>query len=150
MGNMGRIISAETLVPAPAEQVFAFLADLDDHWLLAGRFIEVVALEGAPGQRRGGRVRIHGPLGVRRTVATAVERVEPPTAISGTASIGSATEASVEWLLAEHLSGTRVQLSAEVLRATPFDSAVLALGGAWWLQRRFDEILAVLVRHFQA
>ncbi len=150
MGIMGRMISAEKLVPAPMEQVFAFLADLDDHWLLAGRFIEVVELEGAPGERRGGKVRIHGPLGVRRTAATAVEQVEPPTAIRGTASIGSITQAQVEWQLVEQASGTRVGLSAEVLRATPLDSVVLALGGAWWLQRRFEEILAVLARHFQA
>jgi hypothetical protein len=147
---MGRMISAETHVPAPVDVVFAFLADLDDHWLRAGRFIEVVALEGAPGERRGGAVRIHGPLGIRRTAATVVEAIDPPAAIRGTASIGAVTKAKVEWQLAEQAAGTQVGLSAEVLRATPFDSAVLALGGAWWLRRRFEEILAVLVRHFQA
>ena len=82
------------------------------------------------GERRGGKVRIHGPLGVRRTAATAVEQVEPPTAIRGTASIGSITQAQVEWQLIEQASGTRVGLSAEVLRATPLRTLPCSRSGA--------------------
>ena len=148
MPTVQRMIAAETLVPAPAREVFGFLADLDDHWLLAGRFIEVVALEGPPGARRGGRVRMQGPLGVHRTATTTVREVVPDTSISGTATVGEGTEARVEWTLREEPGSSRVRLSAEVIRATAFDRAVLALGGAWWLRRRFEHILAVLARHF--
>jgi hypothetical protein len=142
-------IAAKDLVPASPESVFAFLSDLDDHWLLAGRFIEVVELEGPPGSRTGGRVRMRGPLGVRRTVTTDVAEIRNPGLIRGTARVGPTTEARVEWTLVAEAGETRVRLAAAVTRASLFDRAVLALGGAWWLRRRFRQILAVLVRHFR-
>lgn len=145
-----RTIAAEQLVPATPETVFAFLADLDDHWLLAGRFIEVVELKGPAGARRGGRVRMHGPLGIRRTATTSVEEVDPPKLIRGTATLGTVTRAQVEWLLAPAPGGTDVTLSARVIDVSGFDRVTLAAGGALWLRRRFTRILSVLERHFRA
>jgi hypothetical protein len=37
-------IEAAALVPAPPEDVFAFLSDLRNHWRLADRFVEVLTL----------------------------------------------------------------------------------------------------------
>src|ERR687886_521910 len=57
-------IEAAALVPAPPEDVFAFLSDLRNHWRLADRFVEVLTLEASDGERAdGGRGRGRGPPG---------------------------------------------------------------------------------------
>ncbi|HEV7363741.1 MAG TPA: SRPBCC family protein [Solirubrobacteraceae bacterium] len=140
-------IDASETVPAPREAVFAFLSDLRNHWAVAGRWIEVVALDG---EGDGGRVRIRGPLGVRRTAVTSVERVDPPERLEGTARLGR-TEARVAWTLHEQRDGaTEVRLVATVVRAGPLDRAVLALGGASWMRRLFAATLARLAARFAA
>jgi uncharacterized protein YndB with AHSA1/START domain len=138
-------IGASAVVPASPEAVFEFLSDLHNHWAVAGRWIEVVALEGGG---NGGRVRIRGPLGLHRTVATSVERVEPPERLEGTARLGR-TEARVAWTVGEALEGgTVVRLAATVVRAGPLDRAILALGGAAWMRRLFAATLARLAARF--
>ena len=123
-------IEATTVVPAPVEEAFGFLCALENHWSVAGRWIEVVSL--APGAR-GGRVRIHGPLGLRRTVTTQVEAVDPPCCIRGTARLGR-TAAEVSWTLRPHeTGGAEVRLSAVVIDAGALDRALLAAGGARWM-----------------
>ena len=140
-------IEVSEAVPAPREAVFAFLSDLRNHWAVAGRWIEVVALDG---EGDGGRVRIRGPLGVRRTAVTSVERVDPPERLEGTARLGR-TEARVAWTLHEQRDGaTEVRLVATVVRAGPLDRAVLALGGASWMRRLFAATLARLAARFAA
>jgi uncharacterized protein YndB with AHSA1/START domain len=138
-------IDASAVVAAPREAVFDFLSDLGNHWAVAGRWIEVAALDGAG---NGGRVRIRGPLGLHRTAVTSVERVEPPERLEGTARIGR-TEARVAWTLHERGDeGTEVRLGATVVRAAPLDRAVLALGGASWMRRLFVATLARLATRF--
>src|SRR5204863_8980823 len=44
----------------------------------------------------GGRVRIRGPFGLRRTAITSVDRVQPPDRLEGTALLGR-TRAEVAW-----------------------------------------------------
>ena len=140
-------IDASEVVPAPREAVFGFLSDLGNHWAVAGRWIEVVALDG---EGDGGRVRIRGPLGVRRTAVTSVERVDPPERLEGTALLGR-TEARVTWTLCEQRDGgTEVRLAATVVRAGPLDRAVLALGGASWMRRLFAATLVHLAARFAA
>lgn len=140
-------IDASAVVPAPREEVFEFLSDLGNHWTVAGRWIEVVALDG---RGDGGRVRIRGPLGLHRTAATSVGRVEPPERLEGTARLGR-TEARVAWTLREqHEGATEVCLAATVVRAGPLDRAVLALGGASWMRRLFAATLAHLAARFAA
>jgi uncharacterized protein YndB with AHSA1/START domain len=138
-------IAAETIVAAPCEQVFSFLSDLRNHWLLADRMVEVVSIdEGAGEHAQGGRVRLQGPLGLRRTVATKVTQLEPPSAIAGQAQLAG-TSASVRWQLLPVESGqTRVLLEARVERASAYDRALLALGGRRWLRRRFEHVLQTL------
>jgi len=134
-------IEATGLVPAPPEAVFAFLSALENHWTLAGRWIEVVGL--AP-DARGGRVRIHGPLGLRRTVTTRVQATDPARSIRGTATLGP-TCAEVSWTLSPRdASATDVRLTAVVLRAGPLDRVLLALGGARWMRWLFSATLARL------
>jgi hypothetical protein len=141
-------IAAEGVVDASPQVVFAFLADLENHWLLTDRFVEVLTLERPPGggPARGGTVRMRGPLGLGRTVRTRVVEAEPAGVIAGTAFVGERTEARVRWTLAPSPRGTRVRLEATVERAGRAELVLLAAGGRRWLERRFIAILQTLAR----
>jgi hypothetical protein len=128
--------------------VFAFLADLENHWRLAGRYVEVLELEGPPGGRQGGRVRIRGPLGLGRTARTEVLSADEPSGLSGKASIGDSTSAAVSWSLSDSRDGTRVELRARTERLGLLDRLVLAIGGTRVLRRMFDSTLESLARRF--
>jgi hypothetical protein len=150
-------IDAEAVVPGPPQAVFRFLSDLENHWLLADRFIEVLTLERTTdGAARGGAVRMQGPLGTRRTATTRVTAVSPvgviditPTgSISGTAKLSGGTQAQVSWTIAGEGEATRVRLAARIERASLLDRIVLASGGTVWLRRRFAAILATLAHRF--
>jgi hypothetical protein len=138
-------VEAAALVPAPAEEVFAFLADLGNHWMVTDRFVQVIELN-EPGD--GGRVRLRGPLGVRRTVTTRVVASKAPRLLIGTAEIGPHTRARVSWSLASHGESTRVRLAAAVERAGVLDRALLALGARRWLEGRFEATLEGLMQEF--
>lgn len=141
-------IAAERVVAATPEALFAFLVDLENHWLLADRFVVVGTLErpapGAPAQ--GGTVRMQGPLGLARTAHTRVVSSEAPRFIEGTAAVGRGTEALVRWSLTPAKEGTRVRLEATVVRAGRLESVLLLAGGRLWLERRFASILETLGR----
>ena len=145
-------IAAESVVDASPQVVFAFLADLENHWLLTDRFVEVLTLERPPGggPARGGTVRMRGPLGVGCTVRTRVVETAPATLIAGTASVGERTEARVRWTLTPAPRGTRVRLEATVDRVGPAESVLLVVGGRRWLERRFISILQTLARRVAA
>ena len=140
----GGRIEAERVVAASPEAVFAFLSNLANHWKLTGRWVEAVVLEDS-----NGRVRIHGPLGLRRTARTTVVDATPSYVIHGTAELSGGTLARVAWELNEDAGGTAVRLSAEVERATLPDRLLLALGGRAWMERRFAAILARLDKQFR-
>jgi uncharacterized protein YndB with AHSA1/START domain len=141
----GARIEAERVVAATPEAVFAFLSNLENHWKLAGRWVEAVALEDS-----NGRVRIHGPLGLRRTARTTVVDARPSHVIHGTAELSGGTLARVAWELGEDAGGTEVRLSAEVEHATLPDRLLLALGGRVWMARRFEAILERLDQQFRS
>jgi hypothetical protein len=134
-------ISATATVTAGSQAVFAFLADLENHWRLTGPRIEVVSLEGPPGARSGGVVRMRGPLGTGRRASTRVLEAQPPSRMRGEAKVGGGTVAAVSWQLREVEAGTEVTLSARVIEAGGLDSLLLALGGRAWLQRLFASTL---------
>jgi uncharacterized protein YndB with AHSA1/START domain len=144
-------IEAQAVIPAGPEAVFDYLARLDHHWQLMDGSVEVVSLDG-DGEDGPDRavVRLHGPLGVRRTVHTRVLEVERPRLLRGRAGIGHrtdggrVTEGEVVWALDPDGDGTRVRLSATVKCASLSDRAVLALGGHAWLRARFQAALARL------
>jgi uncharacterized protein YndB with AHSA1/START domain len=140
-------VEATALVPAAPEDVFEFLSDLRNHWRLADRFVEVLALDSsAGGHEDGGTVRVRGPLGIGRTATTRVVATRAPRLIIGTAELGGGTRARVSWTLAGRLGATRVRLAAEVERAGGLDRVLLALGGRWWLRRVFAGALERLAR----
>jgi uncharacterized protein YndB with AHSA1/START domain len=135
-------VEAAAVIAAPPEEVFAFLSDLRNHWLLADRFVEVLTLEASDGGRAdGARVRVRGPLGVRRTATTRVVAAREPRLLIGTAELANGTRARVSWVIAGRLGSSRVRLAAELERARPLDRLLLAAGGRWWLRRRFASTL---------
>ena len=145
------VVAVRTVRAAP-EQAFAFLADLRNHWLLEDGFVELSGLQGDAGDLpSGGRVRLTGPLGIRREARTRVLLAQPPTGalpgrLAGRADIGSGTTGRVSWeISAGDDGGSLVVLSAVAERASLLDRALLLLG-RWWLQRTFDSALANLDR----
>jgi hypothetical protein len=138
-------IHASRVVGASPEAVFTFLSDLGNHWKLTGRWVEAVVLEDS-----NGRVRIHGPLGLRRTARTTVVDAQPSHVMHGTAELSGGTRALVAWELGEDAGGTAVRLSAEVEHAALPDRLLLTLGGRAWMARRFDAILEQLDAQFSS
>lgn len=128
-------IESSRIIAASPEAVFTFLERLENHWKLAGRWVEPLAID-----HDSGRVRIHGPLGLRRTAATKVEDAQDDV-IHGTAELSGGTVARIAWDLRSAANGTAVRLTAVVERAHPLDRALLALGGGVWMRRRFGSTL---------
>jgi hypothetical protein len=141
-------IAAERVVAASPPVVFAFLADLESHWLLTDRFVEVLTLERPPGggPAHGGTVRIRGPLWLGRTARTGVVERDPPRSIAGSAVVGTGTEALVRWTLDPVGERTLVRLEATIERVAGLERLLLAAGGRGWLERRFTSILETLER----
>jgi uncharacterized protein YndB with AHSA1/START domain len=129
-------IEATRVIAASPEAVFTFLAKLENHWALAGRWVEPVSIDDS-----GGEVRIHGPFGLKRTARTTVVDAHPSTVMHGTAELSGGTLANVAWELAEDANGTSVRLAADVERATKPDRVLLALGGRRWMAHHFAAIL---------
>jgi uncharacterized protein YndB with AHSA1/START domain len=137
-------IEAETVIPAPPEDVFDFLSDLDNHWRLSDRFVKV----SLNGDGDGGAVQLRGPLGLRRTAHTRVTALRRPRLLIGIAELNDGTRARVSWTLASRLGQTRVRLSAEIETARTVDRALLATGGEVWMQRAFERTLERLAQRF--
>jgi uncharacterized protein YndB with AHSA1/START domain len=143
------VIEADHVVPAAPEELFEFLSDLENHWLLADRFIDVLQLDrSAPdGPAHGARVRMRGPLGLSRVAVTRVGEIEPPRRMAGTARMGG-TVAHVSWTFRPEGEDTRVHLAARITEASMPDRLLLAAGGTAWLETRFAAILRVLGRRW--
>ncbi len=140
-------IRATRSVAADADDVFAFLADLEQHWLIADRFVEVIEIDGPLDARNGGRVRLRGPLGVRRTSRMRVEFARPPYELGGCAEMSGGTVAQVRWSLRPADARTVVTLGASIENAGMLDRLLLRLGGRAWLRSRFEGALCALERH---
>jgi hypothetical protein len=145
-----RSAEASAEVRAPVDEVFAFLADLGNHWRLASRWIEVVTLHPSGEHADSATVRLSGPLGLTRTVQTQVDRVTPPSAIRGRGSSGR-THAEVAWTLEPVTGATRVGVEVRLLRASATDRLIWLAFGRTWLARRLqltvsglDDVLDVL------
>lgn len=130
-----RPVVARRLVPRPADELYALLADLRGHWDLAGRWVHALEL-----RADGGTVRVRGPAGLHRTVSTELVALEPPHRVAGLARSG-ATRAAISWALSASDGGTLVVLRADVLEAGALDRLLLALGGRAWMNRRFAATL---------
>ena len=139
-----RPLEAVAVVPAPPAAVFGFLSELENHWKVADRFVDVLSLDGS-----GGVVRVSGPLGLRRTALTRVTAIEPPDRMEGTAEMGRHTRARVSWTLTGRGDSTLVRLAATVERSSALDRLLLTLGGRAWLERRFASAVAKLALSFE-
>jgi uncharacterized protein YndB with AHSA1/START domain len=138
-------IRAVRVIAAPPEEVFAFLADLENHWLITDRFVRVLSLDGPPGARSGGRVLIRAPFGLSRVATIRVEGADPPSELLGSAAVGDGTRAEVRWSLSEDGGGaTRAELTAHLISASRRDRFLWAAGGRAWMQRRLERALAGL------
>ena len=133
-----RPLAAERLVDSRPAALFAFLSDLRRHWELLPGAVEVLGADEA-----GAVIRVHGPLGIRRTLRTRVTAMRAPHRLAGRAS-GPRTTALVSWSLTPDGERTRVRLAVELERASLRDRLLLAGGGAVWLRRRFAIALARL------
>jgi hypothetical protein len=138
---MSAPIQADRVVAASPEAVFSFLSGLENHWKLTGRWVEAISIDDGTG-----RVRIHGPLGLRRTARTTVIDARASHSLRGTAELSGGTVAQIVWELNEDAGGTEVRLTAEVERAALPDRVLLALGGRAWIEDRFEAILERLDR----
>ena len=134
-------LSADRLLTQAPEQVYAFLAELENHWRLNDRYLR---LERLSPDRNGGRIVIGTPIGLRRTARTNVSAARRPVRLAGDAAIGRHTTARVHWSIEPEDQGARVELEAIVLAAGALDTLLLAFGGRWWLRRRFHSVLARL------
>lgn len=143
-GVGGFDVHATRSLVADVSDVFAFLAELENHWRLADRFVEVVELAGPPGARTGGRVRVRGPLGLRRTATIRVDLVQPTDEVRGSAELSGGTVARVRWLLRPVNGRTAVTLGATIEEARPLDRLLLRAGGLAWMGARFDGALRSL------
>jgi hypothetical protein len=123
-------------------------ADLENHWLLADRFIEVLTLNSPPGARDGGRVRMRGPVGPRRTATTRGSGSPPLHLMIGAAQLGRRTRACVSWALTPCDGETSVRLTAALDDAGLLDRLLPLLGGRWWMRRRFVTVLVRLAEQF--
>lgn len=129
-------ITVTRQLPAPADQLFVRLCDLDAHRNLAAPHIDVVRLRGPRGARTGGEVELRGPLGIRIRATTAVRAARFPRELTGTAATGRGTTATMRWELEP--AGSRTVATARLVvqpRGTLHRLLLLA-GGRPWLRRR--------------
>jgi hypothetical protein len=141
MARPSKRLSVARTIPTDPEIAFAFLSDLDNHWRLADRFVDVIRLEGTPGSRTGGEICIRGPLGIARTARTTLDTSHAPWLISGTARAGRETLVRVSWSLKPDPKGARVELTLTRLSTNPIDRLLLTIGGRRWLRQRLTKTL---------
>jgi hypothetical protein len=134
-------VTAIRMISHPPERVYAFVADIENHWRLSDRCLR---LEGLNRKPSGGRIIIAGPLGVRRTVHTTVTTEHEPHRFGGVATIGHRTRAVAHWDIELTQQGTRVVLESRACSLGTLDRILLALGGRWWLRREYRRVLARL------
>ena len=139
-----RNAAASAEVDAPAGEVFEFLADLNNHWRLAGRWIEVVTVVTADARADRATIRLRGPLGMVFPVNTQIDEVREPHTIKGRGASGS-SRGAVIWHLAESAPGlTRVTVDVQLQRAAVHHRAIWLAGGRAWLARRLEQTVAGL------
>ena len=123
------MVSADSLVAAPAPEVYAYLADLERHWDLLPGVVDVVAAD-----REGAVLRLRGPRGLRRTVRTRITDARPSRELAGRATTDDGSVAIIRWSLTPRGERTHVRLEADIRRTSAVDRVLLALGGEAWLE----------------
>jgi hypothetical protein len=139
-----REIAATREIPALREAIFGFLADLENHTALGRGSVELLSVKRRAGRVSEAVVRLRGPLAIRRTARAEISGTRTWESISGWARIGARTRAFVSWHIESAPHGSTVSLRAIVEKAGLRDGLLLALGGRWWLRRRFASALSCL------
>ena len=127
-----RPIEASRRLSAPPDVVLKFLADLDNHALLAPESVRVQSCDRQHGLNTRALVRLRGPLAILRTASTELLRMTE-SSIIGRAKIGDTTVASVVWRIQALHSGSFVTLCATVDAASPLAALLLRFGARRWL-----------------
>jgi hypothetical protein len=139
-----KAIAVAAPVAAPIARVFAFLADPENHWRLAGRRLDLIDLHDGE-ELRGGAMLIRGPLRIRRRADTHVAAIREPHLIAGVARLGPRTRAIVRWELdQDSAESTRVVLTADPCSLSRGDRWLLRLGGTRWIRALFAETIEQL------
>lgn len=144
-----RPIQASRRLCAPAHVVLQFLADLENHALLAPASVSVLSLDGQRHRATRALVRLRGPLAIRRTASTELLRATG-SSIVGRANVGNTTVASVVWKVEALGEGSVVTLCATVDAASSLDGLLLRFGGRRWLAGRFAGALEQLSQQLTA
>lgn len=134
-------VTATRAIAASPERVFAFLERFDRHWELLGSRLE--PLRAYDGRRS--QARLHGPLGIRRTLWIELAELSPPRELCGRVEAGRGrTVGTVRWVVDPADGGTRVELTARTDVAGPLDRLLLLAGGRRWLRQSLELVLARL------
>jgi uncharacterized protein YndB with AHSA1/START domain len=135
------VVRATRTIAAVPDEIFAFLANPDRHWQLLGRRLE--PLRAYDGERS--QVRLHGPLGIRRTLWIRLSDERPPHELVGRVEAGGgATIGTVRWVVRPVDGGSVVELTARTEVAGWLDRLLLAAGGAHWLRQSLERTLSAL------
>lgn len=140
-------LSAERVIRQEPEQVYEFLAELENHWRLDDRLLRLECLDTGTGASR---IAIRGPLGLRRTARIRLTDTEPARRVTGAAEVGRDTRARVTWTITPRERGSCVGVEATVLSAGALDRLLLAVGGRRWMRRRFARVLDQLAHALEA
>lgn len=130
------------IVAGSAGDVFAFLADLSNHWRLTGPYVEVADVaHDSRGRALGAQIRIRGPFSPNAPLVTTLDELAPERRISGTARLPTGVRWRITWELKQVHNATRVVLSSRPDQRRVVDRLVHRFGGRLWWQRRFDAVL---------
>jgi hypothetical protein len=136
-----KTLCAEGTVAHTPDEVYAFLARLENHWRLNDEYLRMESLRS---DRRGATISVRGPGGLRRTALTEVTTAQAPHRFGGTVTTTTRTRAGAWWTIEPNPSGARVSLSAAIVPRGIVDRVLLALGGRRWLERRCERVVAQL------
>jgi uncharacterized protein YndB with AHSA1/START domain len=140
-------VQARRAIAASPEALFAFLEEPDRHWQLLGQRLQ--PLRAYDGEHS--RVRLRGPLGVRRTLSIRFASARAPRELVGRVEAGGddrgrapQTIGTVRWSIRAAGPGSEVELTARTEVAGWLDRLLLAAGGARWLRRSLELALGRL------
>lgn len=136
-------VRATRTIAAPPGRIFAYLEEVDRHWELLGSRLE--PLRAYDGRRS--QARLHGPLGIRRTLWIELSSLAPPHELTGRVEAGRGrTVGTVRWVVrpADAAGASTVELTARTDVAGALDRLLLLLGGARWLRGSLELVLARL------
>jgi uncharacterized protein YndB with AHSA1/START domain len=139
-------VTATTVISAPREQVFDYLADIanhsefSDHYLVDWHLTRIDSV----GRGAGARFRVKAPGNRFSWAEVSFAEVERPHRIIEVGRMGknNRIRTVAAWELAQGASGTtRVRFTLQTMPATLSDRLVEALGARAWMRRKTERAL---------